>query len=140
MIDASSVGKTVKLEIEPMNADLVYGEKVTAATVVKAPFEPGEITPTVDSAAGTVTSTFDVTNTSGASKNVAALVAYYNAKDEMIGIGIENKQITDGNTETFNVTVNVEPVTGDYSKLYLLDGDSASGALALFPLAEEKMN
>lgn len=138
-LDASYIGKTIKLEIQPMNADLDYGEKVFLTAVVNAPFEAGEITPTVDSAARTVTSNFDVTNISGDTQYVAALVAYYNAKDEMIGIGIENKQIADGDTETFNVTVDdIDPVTGDYSKLYLLDGYTAGSALALFPLAEAK--
>lgn len=137
-LDSRYIGKTVKLEVQPMNADLVYGAKASATTTVRAPFEAGVITPAVDEAAGKVTASFDVTNTSGGLKSVAALVAYYNSKDEMIGIGIQNKPIADRATESFDVTVEVVPETGDYSKLYLLDGTTTSSALALFPIAEAK--
>ena len=130
-LDSSYAGKSVKLEIEPLNSDCIYGAKDSITATVKAPFERGEAT----ASAGTIT--FDVGNYSGGQKNVAALVAYYNDKDEMVGIGIQNKLVDNNDSEEYTVSLGNGTVTDNY-KIFILDGTVTDSVLALFPLAEAK--
>ncbi|MBQ8637297.1 MAG: hypothetical protein IJ423_04850, partial [Clostridia bacterium] len=136
--EESDVGKTIKVEVWPMNEDFVYGDMVESApSVVKAPFEVSTFTPEFDSVGGTATAVFTITNTSGDDKYIAAVIACYNANDEMIGLGIQNILVENGEEgEEFTVTVeNIEAADCDYYKLYMLDGDTVG---ELFPLADAK--
>lgn len=137
-LDSTYVGRTIRLEAEPMNGDLVYGKKKTATVTVNEPFELGAVTTAANENEGSVTLTFNVGNTSGAEKNVAAMAAFYNAKGEMLAVGIYNQSIENGNTKEYLLKVNIVPASTDYYRIYLLDGSTPSGILSLFPLAAVK--
>lgn len=121
-----------------MNGDLVYGKKKTVTVTVNEPFELGAVTTAANENEGSVTLTFNVGNTSGAEKNVAAMAAFYNAKGEMLAVGIYNQSIENGNTKEYLLKVNIVPASTDYYRIYLLDGSTPSGILSLFPLAAVK--